>query len=183
MCVSRGGKDPPLKNHKNIAFSSNTGLDPLKNRSSSAPTNSAHIKIGPCQLGLRCKTRPNLSYIYIDNSMCVSRGGTGGTDPPLKNHKNIAFSGNTGQDPLKNHSYQDTIQCWAIIGMFRSWANDDPLIVVLGSSLPSSTKINNVKVGPPLTKLSGSAHELVPHFRGIEVRVFYHFTARLAPSR
>ena len=31
-----------------------------------------------------------------------------------------------------------------------------PLIVVLGSSLPLSTKKNAVKVGPPLTKLSGS---------------------------
>ena len=31
-------------------------------------------------------------------------GGTGGPDPPpLKNHKNIGFLSNTGQDPLKNH--------------------------------------------------------------------------------
>ena len=37
MCGSRegtGGPDPPpLKNHKNTGFSSNTGPDPLKNRS------------------------------------------------------------------------------------------------------------------------------------------------------
>ena len=37
MCGSRGrtgGPDPPpLENHKNIGFSSNTGPDPLKNRS------------------------------------------------------------------------------------------------------------------------------------------------------
>ena len=31
MSGSRGGFGPPLKNHKNIGFSSNTGLDPLKN--------------------------------------------------------------------------------------------------------------------------------------------------------
>ena len=31
-------------------------------------------------------------------------------------------------------------------------------VVVFGSSLPSSTKKNGVKVGPPLAKLSGSAH-------------------------
>ena len=43
---------------------------------------------------------------------------------------------------------------------FRLWADDDPLIVVFVSSHPSSTKKkkNAVKVGPPLTKLSGSAH-------------------------
>ena len=38
--------------------------------------------------------------------------------------------------------------------VFRWWANDDPHIVVFGSSLPSSIKKKVVKVGP----LSGSAH-------------------------
>ena len=118
--------------------------------------------------------------------MCVSRGGKGvrTTPPPLKNHKNIAFSSNTGPDSMKNRSYQDTIQCWAIICTqakrhlmaFCWWANDDPLIVVLGSPSPHQLNKNNIKVGPPLTKLSGSANELVPHFRGIEVCVFYHLT-------
>ena len=107
-------------------------------------------------------------------NMCGSRGGTGGPDPlppppppPMKNHKNIGFSSNTVR-------YQASIQCWGIIGTpvkrhlmaFRWRAHDGPLIVVLGSSLPSSTKKkkrknknkNVVKVGPPLTKLSGSAH-------------------------
>ena len=41
-------------------------------------------------------------------------------------------------------------------------ADDGPLIVALRSSLPSSTKKTKrekkVKVGPPLTKLSVSAH-------------------------
>ena len=41
---------------------------------------------------------------------------------------------------------------------FRWRANDGPLIVVFGSSLPH--QIKNVKVGPPLTKLSGFAHEM-----------------------
>ena len=91
--------------------------------------------------------------------------------PPLKNHKNIGFSSNTGPDPLKNRSCEASIQCWAFIGMpakrhlmaFRWRADDGPLKVGLGSSLPSSTlKTNVVKVGSPLTKLSGSAHELCP---------------------
>ena len=103
--------------------------------------------------------------------MCGSRGGQGsGPPPPLKYHKNIGFSSNTGPDPLKNRSYQASIQCWAIIGTpakrhlmaFRWRADDGPLIVVLGSSLPSSTKKKVVKVGPPLTTFSGSAHEPYP---------------------
>ena len=100
--------------------------------------------------------------------MCGPRGGGDrGPDPPLKNHKNIGFSSNTGPDPLKNCSYQSSTQWWAIIGtpakrhfMAFCWrADDDPLIVVLGAFLPSSKKKNVVKVGPPLTKLSGSAHD------------------------
>ena len=42
---------------------------------------------------------------------------------------------------------------------FRWWANDGrQLIVVFGSSHQLKNKQKNVKVGPPLTKLSGSAH-------------------------
>ena len=46
------------------------------------------------------------------------RGGTWGLDPhPLKNHKTIGFSSNTGMDLLKkSQGYQASIQCWAIIG-------------------------------------------------------------------
>ena len=106
--------------------------------------------------------------------MRIQRGGGGVTGapcpppPPPKNHKNIGFSSNTGPDPLKNHSYQASIQCLAIIGTpakrhlmaFRWRADGCPLIVILGSCLPSSTTNKNVvKVRPPLTKLSGSAHE------------------------
>ena len=107
--------------------------------------------------------------------MRIQRGDRGpDPPPPMKNHKNIGFSSNTVPDSLKNRSYQASIQCWGIIGTpvkghlmaFRWRAHDGPLIVVLGSFLPSSTKKkkkktnkkNEVKVGPPLTKLSGSAH-------------------------
>ena len=37
MCGSRGGSGLPLKNHKNIGFSSNTGLDPRKNHKATKP--------------------------------------------------------------------------------------------------------------------------------------------------
>ena len=113
----------------------------------------------------------NIPRLAMNQScMCGSRGGggAGGPDPPppLKNHENIGFSSNTGPDPLKNHCYQANIQCWVVIGTlpkrylmaFRWRAGDGPLKVVHGSSLPTSTRKNVVKVGPPLTKLSGSAH-------------------------
>ena len=44
MCGSRGGQGvrtpppPPLKNHKNIGFLSNTGSDPLKNYNATKST-------------------------------------------------------------------------------------------------------------------------------------------------
>ena len=41
------------------------------------------------------------------------------------------------------------------------WRTDDgPLIEIFGSSLPSSTEKNVVKVGPTLTFFSGSAHDV-----------------------
>ena len=93
----------------------------------------------------------------------IQRGDRGSGPSPLKNHKNIGFSSNTGPDP----SYQASIQCWAITGMpvkrhlmaFYWRADDGPLQVELGSSLPSSTKKKYVvKIGSSLTKLSGSVH-------------------------
>ena len=55
--------------------------------------------------------------------MCGSRGGggrgpgvQGSRPPPLKNYKNIRFSGYTGPDPLKIRSYQASIHNWVIIG-------------------------------------------------------------------
>ena len=91
--------------------------------------------------------------------------------PPPEKSQNIGFSSNTCPDPLKNRSCEASIQCWAFIGMpakrhlmaFRWRADDGPLKVGLGSSLPLSTlKTNVVKVGSPLTKHSGSAHEYCP---------------------
>ena len=105
-----------------------------------------------------------------------SRGGGGDkrSGSPLEKSQKYRVFSNTGPDFLKitklssQHSVlghhrhaRETpkmVLCWR--------ANDDPLIVVFGSSLPLSTKKkkkkkkrkNVVKVGPPLTKLSGSAH-------------------------
>ena len=65
--------------------------------------------------------------------------------------------------------------------MVISWrANDGPLKVVFGSSLPSLTKKeimiiikNVVKVGPPLTKLSGSAHVVVDKILNLVFKCFF----------
>ena len=43
--------------------------------------------------------------------------GFGPPLPPLKNHKTIGFSSNTGMDlQKKSQGYQASIKCWAIIG-------------------------------------------------------------------
>ena len=86
--------------------------------------------------------------------------------PPRKITKKYRVSKQYWLNSLKNHSYQASIQCWANIdtpakrhlnGVLLAgwcWPANGLLIVVFGSSLPSSTeKKNVVKVRPPLTKL------------------------------
>ena len=47
----------------------------------------------------------------------IQRGDMGSGPPPLKNHKTIGFSSNTGIDlQKKSQGYQASIKCWAIIG-------------------------------------------------------------------
>ena len=78
-----------------------------------------------------------------------SRGGggsTGGPDPP-ENHKSIVFLSHTGPDPLENHkAAKPAFKCRSIIGptaklhlygVSLKWADDIPILVVFGSSLPS----------------------------------------------
>ena len=97
-------------------------------------------------------------------------GGRAGvrTPPPPENHKIMGFLSNTG--PLQNHkaikpAIIDTPAQRHLHMAFRRRADDEPLIMVFGSYIPSSTKkatIKNIKnaveIGAPQTKLSGSAH-------------------------
>ena len=84
-----------------------------------------------------------------------SRGGGAGGLNPLKNHKHIGFLSNTGSEPLKirklpnQHSMLDNHQ------PASKTPSNGPLLVVFGSSLPSSTKKSclSCRVGPPVTKL------------------------------
>ena len=89
-------------------------------------------------------------------------GGTGGPDP-LENYKNIGFLSNTGPDPLKitklpiQRSMLDNHRPASETPFklaFRWPANSGIWIL----SLLIKLKKNVVKVGPPLTKLSGSVH-------------------------
>ena len=76
--------------------------------------------------------------------------------PPLKNHNTIGFPSNTGPDPQKNHKVTKpafNVGPSYVRQAFRWWADVGPLMVVFGSSLPSSTKKT------PLAKLSGSAQD------------------------
>ena len=91
--------------------------------------------------------------IYSCHHMCGSRGGTG-VRVPLKNHKLIGFPSNTGPDPLKTSklpSQHSTVGHWHFAG--------SPIIARFWWSLePHSPKKNLIRVEPPLTILSGSAH-------------------------
>ena len=86
-------------------------------------------------------------------------GGGVWTPQPSENHKAIGFLGNRGDIPKYHKAtepaftvgpssarQQDTIKM-----VFRWQANDGPLVVVFGSSLPSSTK-NNCQSWTPFDK-------------------------------
>ena len=98
----------------------------------------------------------------------IQRGGRGsGPPPPLENHKAIAFLINTGLDPMENHKTTKTVFNFGPSSArqetpfhrpasettfhrpasktpfkcpFAGGPVDGPLLVVFGSSLPSSTK-------------------------------------------
>ena len=121
----------------------------------------------------------------------MREGGTGGPDPPpppLKNHKNIGFLNNICSDTLKNHKASKPAlnvgSSWACqqkaISMAFCWRADDSLlIVVFGSSLPSSAQNkqekNVVKFGPPLTKLwiRACSNRIIPLFSMMRVNRNY----------
>ena len=108
----------------------------------------------------------------IIKCVCRSRGGGGdrGSGPPLENHKNIDFFSNAGPDPLKIVKLPSQFKFWAIIGtpgkrhlngvslVDRRWPANSGIWII---PPPIKLKKKVVKVGPPLTKLSGSAHVVV----------------------
>ena len=111
------------------------------------------------------------------NCLCMcgsSWGGTGDPDPPPppENYKNIGFLSNTSPDPFKitklpsqqpmfghYRPASETPFNWRFAGgpmMAQLYRYLDPL----SPHQIKKIKKNVIKVGPPLTKLPGSAHAL-----------------------
>ena len=84
-----------------------------------------------------------------------------GAGESVRKNKTTRFLGKTGPDPPKNHkaTYHSMLNHHRAAS--ETQFNDGPLMVVIGSPLPSSTKKNVVRVGPPLTKLSGFVHGIL----------------------
>ena len=109
-----------------------------------------------------------LVHVFI---MCGSRvggGGTGGQDSPWKITSLYLFEQYWSGSPGKLQSYQASIHCRAIIGPLAKrylngislvgwWWPIFSVIWILGPPL-INYKNKLVRVGPPLTKLSGSEH-------------------------
>ena len=113
------------------------------------------------------------STARIDQQMHarIQRGWQGvRTHPPLKNYKNIGFLSNTGPDPLKltklpsqhsmlghhRHASETPFNGVSLAG--RWW----PVYICIWIIHSLHQQKKNVNVRPPLTKLSGSAHEKYP---------------------
>ena len=133
------------------------GLDPDQTRMEFRKECFVNLKMCACDRKYaKCRTKADAHDIMcisvnlnkcIDCPVpCVDPEGRHGvrTPPPLKNHKNIEFLSNTGPDPLKfsrlprqhptlghhRHASETPFKS------FRWWADDGPLLVIFGSSLP-----------------------------------------------
>ena len=93
-------------------------------------------------------------------------GGQGvQTPPPPKNHKDIGFLSNTNPDHLESQSYHANIQRWDVFGppAKRCFAGGPMMAHLYWYLDPHTQKI--VRHGPPLSKLSGSAHDIYVYLR------------------
>ena len=98
----------------------------------------------------------------------IKRGGGAGGPDPLKKSQNIWFLSNSGPDPLTNHT---AVSQHSMLGHHQhtsempfKWRFAGGPMVFAYSGIwifpPLIIKKNVVKVGPPLTKFSGSEHDL-----------------------
>ena len=110
------------------------------------------LKLGPLNV---TSTKPH-SVFYTAYARIQRGGGGRGYGP----HENIGFLSNTYPVPLEITNLQSQHSIWATIKMaFRRRVDDGPLIVVFGSTLPSSTR-KTLSESSPSGELSGSAHSL-----------------------
>ena len=103
---------------------------------------------------------------HIDH-VGIQRGGgrSEGPDPtPEKQQENVGFLSNTGPDPLKNQANIDPLAKRHFNGILlagRRWPAYSGIWIRLPPhqlSPRQKTKKHVLRVGPPLTKLFGSAH-------------------------
>ena len=133
--------------------------------------------------GLRC-WRIGIYILWLTSSLCrkisgeISRAHRPSCFYVLRHQSNLANSKSTGTKIYFELSAVENMHCVLkrILCLSRNhawiqsgppplnWPIVCPLKVVFGSSLPSSIKIKLVRVGPPLTKISGSAHGNNVHF-------------------
>ena len=96
---------------------------------------------------------------------CADPEGGQGDRTPLENHTNIGFLSNTGLDPLKitklpsQHSMVGHYRHASVLLAGRCWPTFSGISILSPSH---QLKIEVFSVGPPLTKLSGSANDNGP---------------------
>ena len=98
------------------------------------------------------------------------RGSRRGRVPSEKSQSNLVSWQYWSGSPENSQSYQASIKCWTIIGPPAK----RPVLVFLDPPSPHPPpppKKKFVKVGPSLTKLSGSAHDppLATGAKGLDV--------------
>ena len=107
--------------------------------------------------------------------------GAGSPDSSEKFTKILGFTAILIWTPRKSQNYQASIQCYAIIG----FANGLMMTAYIGICIlplklknikkKKLKKKNIVKIAPPLTKLSGSAHETKPHICICQLFIVWNF--------
>ena len=97
----------------------------------------------------------------------IQRGvyrGSAHPPPPWKNHKNIGFSSNTGSDPWKIAATRPAFNVGPSsarrVSLVGRWWPVYSGTWILPPLINLKEKGNVVKVGHPLTKFSGSAHDV-----------------------
>ena len=128
------------------------------------------------------KTKQTLTYSFnLPKHAWIQSGGEGAWGPrPLKNHKYIKFRSNNSPDPLKIKKLpcQHSMLRHHRPASETLFNDDSPLLVLFRSTLPPFPHGKNViRVAPPLTKLSGSAHaqfSQMEHSSHTVSSTFYH---------
>ena len=142
------------------------GLDPDQTRMELRKERFANLKKLCILLEVRkADAHDKMGFQYIHWSVPCGTGVKESGPPPPENHKNIEYLSNTGPDPLKfsklpsQHSTlghyrhpSETPFKWRFAGVPMMARFCDIWI------LSPLKRCQSCRVGPPLTKLSGSAH-------------------------